>query len=147
MKVLPSGRVVFWLCLAASFLVVGCGPPEPPKYKATGKILLNGQPLTLSAQGPPGGSSVKIQFLPDVGDPAKLVDPKESTYDAATGKFTVVGLDGKGLEAGKYRVAVYLFDPYPTDKLGGKFSAPITPIKVQVQGAEDLAPIELSQFK
>ena len=58
----------------------------------------------------------------------------------------MAGLDGNGIKPGKYRVAVYQYDPYPqNDKLGGKFSKDKTPINVEVTSAQDF-PIELSQY-
>ena len=129
------------LCLSALLLLSGCTSSEPPRYKVTGQVTLNGKPLTVQ----PVLGQVKVQFLP-FAEPSKLVDPNDATYDEKTGKFTVGGLDGKGISPGKYRVAVYQYDPYPqVDKLGGRFSKEKTPIEVEIAGPKDVS-IELSQY-
>src|SRR5438270_13871100 len=90
------------LCLPA-VLFQGCCSSEPPRYKVTGNVLLNGKPLTVQ----PILGQVKVQFLAAGGDPSKLVDPNDGVYDEKTGKFTVAGLDGRGINPGKYRVVVH----------------------------------------
>ena len=141
MNLLRNHRYFLPLCLPVLLLTAGCSS-EPPRYIVTGHVLLNGKPLTVQ----PVLGQVKVQFLPFASDRSKLVDPNDAAYDQKTGKFTVAGLDGKGIKPGQYRVAIYQYDPYPqTDKLGGKFSKKNTPITVEVKGAQDF-PIELNQY-
>jgi hypothetical protein len=139
---LPAGLV--WFCLPACGLpATGCSPAGPPTYKVTGQVLLDGKPLTVQPQI----GRVMIKFIPAAADPSQLVDPKFAVYDEGTGRFFVPGADGKGVAAGKYRIAVYQYDPFPqTDKLNGVFKDGKTPLAVDITGALDMPPTELRTY-
>ena len=103
-------------------LTLGCGGgPTKPR----GRLLMNGQPVTLSDKG-----VLQVAFIPEPSTgtsyPA-LVKPD--------GTFEVPGVDKKGIPPGKYKVSVRLIDPYPTtDKLGGKYAQDKTTIIKQIPG-------------
>ena len=130
----------------------GCGPPPEKKVLVTGTITRGGKPLTVD-QPKAGVREVKVVLEPYTDDPNLLVDPQPATYDYATGKFTAIGPEGKGVKPGKYRICVYLYDPLPNDKLGGKFAekkkkeAQASPIVRDVSEAGDLGPIDLDNPK
>jgi hypothetical protein len=136
--------VLTWTSLAALCLA-GCGAQGPPRYTAAGTLLLNGKPLPVVTEAPPGEPAVRVELFPNAGDPSQPGDPRACDYDAATGKFTTVGPDGKGVEAGKYRVAVSHFGD---DALSAKFTPEATPITVEVKAPGALEPpvIELSKY-
>ena len=94
---------------------------------------------------PPGELPVQVRLLAVASDPAKPADPQVCTYDAATGKFTTTGLDGKGVEAGKYHLAVTHFGD---DAVNAKFAQGVTPVVVEVKAPDvvDPAVIDLSKF-
>jgi len=104
------------------FVTVGCGPT---KSKAQGKLVQNGQPLTVSDKG-----VITLRFFAE--------DDKENAkpYPANTkpdGTFTVTGLDGQGIPPGKYRVSVEAQDPYPGhDKLKAKYTPSMTQLTAEL---------------
>lgn len=146
MKALSRPSALLGLCLPACLLLTGCGPSGPPRCKAVGTILLDGKPLPApSGPMPPGELPVQVRLLADSGDASKASDPTPCIYDAATGKFTTTGLDGKGVEAGKYRVAITHFGD---DAINAKFAQGKTPIVVEVKAPDVVAPevIELNKY-
>ena len=96
-----------------------------------GKLLSGGQPLQVEGREI-GIGRVEIQFY-ELDDSGALVDndPEDSTTVEEDGSFTV---PAGGLLPGKYRLAVFQFDPDPTDKLGGKFSKDKSPIVIEING-------------
>jgi len=91
-----------------------------------GKVLKGGQPLKVSDKG-----MVQVRFVSENSAPSAQVGPD--------GSFTMTGTDGKGIPAGKYKIAVFAFDPYPTkDLLGGKFSEQKTTIEREVKPGQEL---------
>ena len=73
--------------------------------------------------------------------------PSYSANAKSDGSFNVLGIGGRGLPPGKYRIAVYQYDPYPEDKLGGRFSDERSPIVRQIDADTDLGAIDLAEVK
>jgi len=112
-----------FLLLVAACLACGCGG----KSKANGKIVKDGQPFTVSDKG-----VFVLSFVPEDGT-------DKTIYNATTkpdGTFTILGPEGKGIPAGKYKVNLQAMDPYSpaggTDKLGGKYAPGQSKLVVEV---------------
>lgn len=120
-----------WI-LAATLALTACGcgsapPVAAPQAVLQGKVTKGGQPLAVDPQMT-GYAFVQVIFIP-----AGTRDPLFNERVDPTGSFTVTTDDGKPPPAGKYRVAVRQWEPYPsTDKLGGKFDEMRTPIVVEI---------------
>jgi hypothetical protein len=108
-------------------LFLGCGPGV---VQPNGKIVKGGQPVKVSDKG-----VIVLNFVPAEGG------KEGASYSADTkpdGTFKIIGSDGKGIPPGKYKVAVQLFDPYPSnDLLKGKYAMGKTELTVDV-GKEDV---------
>ena len=81
-----SGRCFVPIVCVLGLLLVGCGTPgdQPPVGRVTGKITINGEPLT----------GVIVTFMPDLGRAASGVTDEEGQYD-------LIYLDGvKGCKLG-----------------------------------------------
>lgn len=117
------------LMLAAA--VVGCGKPKENVVRVKGRLTDNGQPLVV--QRPEIGLGVvKLEFWPANADPN--AEPFSANADKE-GNYTVSGLNGNGIAPGKYRIAVYQWDPYPNiDRLKSRFSLQKTPIIRDITG-------------
>jgi hypothetical protein len=127
----------FFATLAMLTLLAGCdsGPPDN-SVPLTGKLLMNGQPLHVTGQ--------EVQL----GQVTLELHPIEAgTEDVRT---TAVEQDGsfdfaidyrRGVEPGRYQVVVYQFDPYPEDKLQGRFSPEKSKLELVV--TEDQQPVTL----
>lgn len=124
-------RWLGWRVAATLLLAVaaGCGGApvvEAPKTTLQGKITKGGQPLPVNTTM---GDYAHVQaiFMPaSGGEPINV-------RVGADGSFNIESADGKPPAAGKYRVAVRQWEPYPqTDKLGGRFDERNTPITVEV---------------
>jgi len=112
--------VVYSLLLVGACLAGGCSG----KSKVNGKIVKGGEPFTVSDKG-----VFVLSFVAESGD--------STVYNATTkpdGTFTIVGPEGKGIPAGKYKVNLTAMDPYPTtDKLEGKYGPKAkTPLVVEI---------------
>lgn len=132
------------LLFAVALALAGCGGPAGPVcVKLTGSLTKGGQPLQVHGQEADLGR-VQICFyvLNEQGQPAG------EHWDAkvgADGKFRVYGPSGKGIPPGKYRIAVFQWDPYPgTDKLNGAFSEKKSTIVRDIAGDTELT-IELDR--
>jgi hypothetical protein len=114
-----AGTLAVTFVLAA---VSGCGGG---KTLARGKLVSNGQPVTVSDKG-----VIVIRFYAETDRTKGQPFPAETRPD---GTFTVVGRDRHGIPPGKYLVSVEAFDPYPRhDKLGGKYRPDATPLTAEV---------------
>jgi len=116
-------RVSCFFLLLACILVLGCGGGGGA---VKGKVLKGGQPLKVSDKG-----MVQVRFINESDGFTAPVGPD--------GSFTLTGNEGKGIPAGKYKIAVLAYDPYPTkDLLAGKFSAMATPVNKDVKPGDDV---------
>jgi hypothetical protein len=122
-------RTAAFLVTLLVLTVAGCQQSSGPvTVPLQGSLLMNGQPLEVQGREI-GVGQVKLEFIP-LDDAGPAPQPYGVTADAA-GKFSFVG----GIKPGKYKVAVYQWDPYPmVDKLQGAFSAERTPIVREVDG-------------
>ncbi len=100
-------RMLFFV--GTLLLMLACGCSSGSKFvKAKGQLLLDGQPLRINAQ-----ATARLRFT--------LVDDNPSTYvayanpDDAT--FAVLGKDGNGIPAGKYRITVEQKMAEPSDEI------------------------------
>ena len=123
--------------LALTF--AGCqqnsGPVTVPLQ---GSLLMNGQPLEVKGREI-GLGQVALEFIPadDTGPAPQVFGVKADT----AGKFAFAG----GIKPGKYKVAVYQWDPYPNvDRLQGAYSKERTTIVREVDGK---SPIDIDLAK
>jgi hypothetical protein len=107
----------------------GCGGPavvEAPKATLKGKVTKGGQPLPVNT------SMGDYAYVQVVFAPASGGAPFNARV-GPDGSFTIESADGKPPAAGKYRVGVHQWEPYPTtDKLGGAFDEKKSPITVEI---------------
>ncbi len=120
--------------VAAGLLCAGCGGGTPLQ-KAKGQILVDGKNYQVGAR-----EQLLVIFYPDVAAP-------NTTYPAevkSDGSFQTLGMDGKGIPPGKYRVGI-------TSPYGGgsvtippEIGLPTSPIVREiVQGKEAIEPIDI----
>jgi hypothetical protein len=99
---------------------------QGPATTMKGKITKGGQPLPLNTSLG-GYAYVEVSLTPTSGGVPYI------TRAAADGSFAIDTADGKPPPAGKYRVGVRQWEPYPqTDKLGGAFDDKRSPIVVDI---------------
>jgi hypothetical protein len=132
-----SGRraVGLVLGLVGGLLLAGCAPQDH-KVVVKGRVTKGGQPLTVkdTVLG-----RVVVKFVPlGEPDPKKTIGPQTALVNQQDGTFEVKGDDGKGIPPGKYRIAVYQYDPMPTDKLNGQFSEKTSHIEREVTGSQEI---------
>lgn len=77
-------------CCLVGMLVVGCGPKGPELGAVTGKVTLDGTPVTNGL----------VTFVPVGGG-----RPATGKTDA-NGQYTLMGVDGKGALLGQHRVSI-----------------------------------------
>jgi hypothetical protein len=120
-------------CALAGILIVllgltGC-KSGPKTYKVTGKVTKGGKALEVK----PIIGRVRVVFDPMDAE----LKTKVGTYDAVIqtdGTYVVHGNENKGIPAGKYRIQIYQYDPFPTDdKLKGQFGEGKTPYVREVK--------------
>jgi len=143
----PGGGVWVALCLLLAALgpIVGCGKSGPKTVRVTGRILLNGQPLAVTPTEAQLGA-VQLRFI-ELGADGAPSGPSYSGNAKPDGSFNVPGIGGRGLPPGDYRIAVYQYDPYPEDKLGGRFSDERSKIVRRIEADTDLGTIDLAEIK
>jgi len=115
--------------------VAGCGEPSgPPRIQVSGQVSNNGEVLKVK----PMVGKVQVTFYPVVETGKPAGDPQEAVI-MPNGDFTVPGTDGKGIVAGKYKIAVRQWEEFPNkDVLNGKFDDKNTPIVRDITGEEDI---------
>jgi len=133
------------ILLGSSILAVcGCSSPstEIATVKFTGKITQNGQPLTISpANEASKAGKVEVILYPYTEEKGKMVEPNYAYYQS-DGQFVVES----GVPAGKYRITVAQWDPYPQkDLLKGGYGKENSPIVHEIKGGENLD-IDLSKI-
>ena len=87
-------------CAAGLLITPGCGG-GPPLQKAKGQILVDGKNYQVGAR-----EQLQVIFYPDV-QPVTTTYPAEVKSD---GTFETVGMEGRGIPPGKYRVSI--LSPY-----------------------------------
>lgn len=139
-------RVCLVLCAAACALLAGCTGGEAPTYKTTGKVVENGQPVNIPRYRE-GYNCLQVDFYPVEESGALKNAPHAAAFPAEDGTFTVSGEKGKGIPAGKYRVAVRRVDRTKTvqpdaagniDAWNGKFSEKTSPFVVDVPSQSEI---------
>ncbi len=147
-----TARTFLLLLLVAGFGATGCGKGGSGKDTAeraviTGKLVENNRPFALDATKvplpkgahslPPGVSgALSIIFIS-----SETKEPYTAEVDANAGTFQVKGPDGKGIKAGRYRIAVtgrMGMSPETPDYFGGKFTPEKTQILRDVKGGDDV---------
>ena len=129
-------RKILMLTLCA-LAICGCGGSER-KFKAKGKVVKGGAPFTVSAD-----EYVRVTFYPMAADGSQPKNSYVAVYDRNDGGFTVVGPDGKGVPAGKYRVAVE-HERKRKDLLQGAYDADRSPFVVDVSSNNQDIVIDLA---
>jgi hypothetical protein len=87
-------------------ILLGCGRGAAPKHVVKGRITYQGEPIEVK----PMVGKLRLWFVQqDVPPP---VDPKFAKV-RADGSFEVLGSDGTGIAAGKYKVCVLWQDDFP----------------------------------
>lgn len=116
----------------------------PNSVPVKGRLLQAGEPLVVKGREI-GTGMVQLTFLSVTS--AATDQPFSAVADEA-GNFDLPG----GMPAGKYRVVVRQWEPYPqTDKLQGRFGEENSPLVVEVDGKTPLeidlanAPAETQQ--
>jgi hypothetical protein len=96
-------RVACFALLVSPCLVVGCGGKKtPPLTPVSGKVTVDGQPLT----------SGQVTFVPDVARPTEDRQDNVQTAGLSTGKigsdgsYTIITNGKSGAPLGKYKVTV-----------------------------------------
>ncbi|MDB5338578.1 MAG: hypothetical protein JWN70_4197 [Planctomycetaceae bacterium] len=113
----------------------GCsGPAGPVRIKVKGNVSNKGARLNVPAMV----GRVQVTFYPVSEPGAPRQDPQEAAIQP-NGDFTVPGTDGKGIVAGKYKIAVRQWEDFPNkDVLAGKFDEKNTKIVKDVTSDEDI---------
>lgn len=119
----------FWLLGGMLVALLGCNDTQyDQKVVLQGKLTKSGQPVTVNNAQMGDYARVEVLFL------------REGTQDTPIalrvgpdGTFALATDDGNPLPAGKYRVGVRQWEPYPSnDLLQGKFDVAKTPIRVEL---------------
>jgi hypothetical protein len=107
--------------------LAGCGAS---KGTVKGKLLKGGKPLEV-----PKGAMLNAQLIPT--DAKASRQPITPDTD---GSFQLLGTDGKGVPAGKYKFVATMPNPAPSgaDAFGGQFTEANTKITVDVKPGQDL---------
>ena len=122
-----------WVLLA--LVLAGCGGAGDGSQPVQGTLSMNGAELKTSGSNTDGW--VELRFLP-LDAQGNSNGTFHQTQVGTKGHFQVLGPSNKGLPPGKYRIAVFQFDPYPTDKLGGRFDEANSPITREITGPTKL---------
>jgi hypothetical protein len=122
--------------------LAGCGSSEEGEVVTVkGKLLEDGKPFKLdeskiqlpkgATAPPPGSEGLRIVFITVSKDDKEQFFAK---YNAETSTFEVPGSKGRGIKAGKYKIAITAnFAPTSRDALNyDYFSGQFTPEKTQI---------------
>jgi len=134
---------------AIAVLLAGCGSRggvAEGRTKPVGRVLDNGLPIKAKTDNlPPGDPGMRVIFI-RLGGVKAGEETEAQIISAADATFELIGADGKGIEPGKYRVAVTLGPFGSADQLGGKYTREKSPIEIDVKSGEDLV-IDVAKFK
>jgi hypothetical protein len=129
--------------LMAFVFFAGCGGGDDsvkPGVVVRGKLLKGGQPLSVPNQAV-GAGMVQVALIPadKPGEPERALAKPDGT-------FQVVG-SGKGLAAGRYKLAVFQRDHgMESDQLAGAFNEKSTPIIVELPASKVGGQVDLGDF-
>ncbi|AWM41919.1 hypothetical protein GobsT_69540 [Gemmata obscuriglobus] len=147
-RISPFQAILFLAICAAS----GCGGSQgnrddSPRGVVNGKLVDNNKPFALDASKVPVPKGAR-SLPPGVSGALSIVfissDTKESytaDVNADAGTFQVKGIDGKGIKAGRYRIAVtgrMGISPDTPDYFGGKFTPEKTQILRDVKAGDEV---------
>lgn len=127
------------LLAAALLLLPACNRYTPQ----VNTLLSEGQPLHVEGREVSAGY-VAIRLYPLQGE-EPAAEPASDDLVEADGTFLIFGREGKGVPPGRYRVEVLQYDPYPRDKLQGRFSREKSPIEIEVT-PESALQIDLADY-
>lgn len=127
--------------VASAGLSGGCGSGES-KYVVTGQITKDGKPLPVRPQV----GELKVEFRQVDAKNQPQAGPFPAEVNSADGTYRVIGLDDRGVPAGKYHIIVQWFDDGLAggDKLKGQFDASHSKIYREVNGSGKID-IDLAQ--
>jgi hypothetical protein len=146
----------WFVAVLGCVVLAGCtggGKSGPPSLLTTGRVLENGQPVAITDFSQ-GYNCLQVDFYPvdATGNPGSALH--FPAFVAQDGSFAIGGLEGKGIPAGKYRVAVRRWDrtktikPEPDgtiDTWEGKFSEKNSPFVVDCPGPAEGIVIDLAK--
>jgi hypothetical protein len=135
-------RLTLALLAPVLAFAAGCGDNVPPdkvqRVTAQGRILKNGLPISIdNMRLPPGDPGLQVIFI-KLGTTDAGAEIPATVTNAAEGRFELTGPDGKGIPAGRYRVAVILAPYGSADQFKGKYDRNNSKVEVEVKGGEDL---------
>jgi hypothetical protein len=137
MALISNSLQPFAAAVAAVLIFAGGCGGGPPLQRAKGQILVDGKNYSVGPR-----EQLQVIFFPDVELPANTY-PAEVKSD---GSFETVGMDGRGIPPGKYRISIS--SPYgggsvsiPTEL--GSATSPI--VREIVMGQETVAPIDIAR--
>src|SRR5262249_12093685 len=122
--------------LCCALALSGCGDG---KIRPRGQILRGGAPFKVA-----DGEYVRVVFHPIPEDGGRARNQYVAVYDRTDGTFRVVGADGRGLPAGKYRVAIE-HERKRKDLFNGAFDAENSPYIFEVSGSSGDIVIDLAK--
>jgi hypothetical protein len=126
------------LCLLLLLVLSGCGGSG--KLNARGRIVKGGAPFTL-----PEEEYLRVTFHPIPADGKRATHTYVAVYTNSDGNFKVVGADGKGLPAGKYRVALEHEGKRKKDQFRGAYDADRSPFVYDVTASTGEIVIDLDK--
>jgi hypothetical protein len=113
-------RRVLLVPAAAAFCLLAAGCSNG-MLQTQGRLVKGGQPFV-----PAPDEAIQILFVPILANGQPPGDYYAAVVDQSTGTFRPGGKDGKGMPAGKYRVAIELMKK-KKDQFGGKFDSEKSP--------------------
>jgi hypothetical protein len=152
MRPLSPRGLIAAVCVVALALACGCGAGGPRGVKVKGKLVKNGQPVSVDLPPgkplPPGESArMKVWFYPVKADNEVIVDAGggvtalggEPATVESDGSFWLTGSKGTGIPAGKYRIVVTHTDPFTgKDLLKGAYSEAGSKVTRDVTGEQEI---------
>jgi hypothetical protein len=129
---------ISWSVVLLSLFALGCGGPA--MIKAKGRIVQGGAPYALEE-----GESFRVFFVPQ-GMPHDRYDSFAAAFDKASGRFEVMGKDGRGLPPGKYRVDLELMKNRD-DLFKGRLMGKKSPFTCEVTSSSDEVVVDLGQVE
>ncbi len=133
----PSRPAFAVILLAMALAAAGCGPPAEKTVTVRGKVTDAGAPLVVEGRDI-GLGMVQIHFYRIEEAGGQSSDPYSALVQE-DGTFEIAGHSRPGIPPGKYRIAVYQWDPYPqTDRLEGRFSETESPIVREISTDAEL---------